>query len=72
MVTEIITETMFAALAALLPALLAAPAGPDAGPAVGQQVPAFEARDQHGERRTFESLRGPEGLLLVFFRSADW
>ena len=42
------------------------------GPAVGQSLPAFEAQDQDGRRRDFASLRGPEGLMLVFFRSADW
>jgi len=49
-----------------------APAGPSPGPAVGEAVPAFEARDQDGRPRSLESLRGPEGLVLVFFRSADW
>ena len=42
------------------------------GPAVGQPLPAFEARDQHGRLRDFASLKGPNGLVLVFFRSADW
>jgi hypothetical protein len=28
--------------------------------------------DQDGRLRTFESLRGPKGLILLFFRSADW
>lgn len=45
---------------------------PDAGPAVGEALPAFEARDQDGRLRTFANLRGPNGLMLVFFRSADW
>ena len=44
----------------------------DPGPAVGDRLPAFEAVDQDGRPRTFESLRGPEGLVLLFFRSADW
>lgn len=51
-------------------ALLAAAGGP--GPAVGEALPAFEARDQAGKVRSFETLRGPRGLVLVFFRSADW
>jgi hypothetical protein len=42
------------------------------GPAVGQALPAFESRDQHGQARDFASLTGPKGLVLVFFRSADW
>lgn len=42
------------------------------GLAEGTEIPAFEARDQHGEVRGFDSLAGKNGLLLVFFRSADW
>ncbi len=42
------------------------------GPVVGQTLPAFEVKDSKGVTRTFESLKGPEGLVLVFFRSADW
>lgn len=42
------------------------------GPAVGQKIPLFEAVDQNGRRQTFESLKGPNGLLLLFHRSADW
>ncbi len=42
------------------------------GPAVGAHVPAFELEDQNGHRRSLVSLMGPKGLVLVFFRSADW
>jgi cytochrome oxidase Cu insertion factor (SCO1/SenC/PrrC family) len=42
------------------------------GPAVGARIPAFEAVDQHGKARTFDSLKGPHGLVLLFVRSADW
>lgn len=42
------------------------------GPAVGQRLPGFELADQKGILRNFESLRGPRGLVLVFFQSADW
>jgi hypothetical protein len=42
------------------------------GPAVGQVLPAFAASDQDGRRQDFASLKGPNGLVLVFFRSADW
>lgn len=45
---------------------------PTAGLEVGAVAPAFEASDQSGEARTFEDLAGENGLLLVFFRSADW
>ncbi len=50
-----------------------APPSPlDVGPAVGETIPRFEARDQSGRLRTFDDLRGPNGLMLVFVRSADW
>ena len=42
------------------------------GPAVGEAIPAFSAVDQQGRRRSFEDLKGPNGLLLLFHRSADW
>ena len=42
------------------------------GPQVGQRLPAFSLEDQHGASRDLGSLTGPKGLVLVFFRSADW
>ncbi len=42
------------------------------GPAIGDSIPAFEANDQQGRKQTLASLTGPKGLMLVFFRSADW
>ena len=42
------------------------------GPQVGAHVPDFTLRDQKGQSRTLASLMGPKGLMLVFFRSADW
>jgi len=42
------------------------------GPAVGAAAPDFSLVDQFGQKRTLESLMGPNGLVLVFFRSADW
>ncbi|HJZ72536.1 MAG TPA: hypothetical protein VKE51_12410 [Vicinamibacterales bacterium] len=42
------------------------------GPQVGDRVPDFTLRDQDGRQRTLASLIGPKGLMLVFFRSADW
>ena len=44
----------------------------DPGPAVGSRVPDFTAVDQDGRSRSLHSLMGPKGLMLVFFRSADW
>jgi hypothetical protein len=46
--------------------------GDKTGPAIGSQVPDFEAPDQNGARHSLGSLMGPQGLMLVFFRSADW
>jgi peroxiredoxin len=42
------------------------------GPAVGAKIPAFEVMDIDGKAHTFETLRGPRGLVLLFSRSADW
>jgi len=44
----------------------------EVGPAIGESIPRFEAHDQAGRVRTFDDLKGPNGLVLVFFRSADW
>ena len=67
-------------LYSLLMVLLAAGAGGaepqvaiDAlGPQVGAQVPAFSGVDQFGRPQSLQSVAGPEGAMLVFFRSADW
>ena len=45
---------------------------PTAGPERGDVVPEFEAVDQSGQSREFNDLTGENGLLLLFFRSADW
>ena len=42
------------------------------GPQVGQQVPDFALPDQNGRVWTRASIMGPNGAMLVFFRSADW
>ena len=42
------------------------------GPQVGEGVPDFTLNDQQGRSHTLTSLLGPQGLMLVFFRSADW
>jgi len=38
----------------------------------GAKVPAFTLRDQDGNPQTLKSLAGPNGLLILFNRSADW
>lgn len=42
------------------------------GPEIGQPIPEFSALDQNGVRRTFDDIKGPNGALVFFFRSADW
>ncbi len=42
------------------------------GPQVGAVVPAFSGMDQFNRPQTLESVSGPEGAMVVFFRSADW
>jgi hypothetical protein len=42
------------------------------GLAVGQKAPAFSAPDQFGRQQTLETLKGPKGTVILFFRSADW
>lgn len=64
--TPVLLGLALAATAQAPPSLL------DVGPAVGDAIPGFEARDQSGRLRTFDDLKGPNGLMLVFVRSADW
>ncbi|HVA68493.1 MAG TPA: hypothetical protein VNF45_04215 [Candidatus Binataceae bacterium] len=42
------------------------------GPDVGAKVPDFTLPDQSGQNRSLHDLIGPNGLLLLFSRSADW
>jgi len=42
------------------------------GLAVGQKAPAFSLHDQTGRAQTLDTLKGSNGTLLLFFRSADW
>ena len=42
------------------------------GLAVGQKAPAFLLHDQLGRTQTLETLKGANGTVLLFFRSADW
>jgi len=45
---------------------------PDRGLQPGAKVPAFTLKDQDGIPQTPKSLAGPNGLLILFNRSADW
>ncbi|MEQ8314866.1 MAG: hypothetical protein RL839_05345 [Gammaproteobacteria bacterium] len=42
------------------------------GPQVGEQVPDFQLPDQHGQLQSLDSIKGPNGTMLLFHRSADW
>jgi peroxiredoxin len=42
------------------------------GPQVGTTVPDFSLTDQRGKRQTLQSVMGPKGVMIVFYRSADW
>jgi hypothetical protein len=42
------------------------------GVPAGKLAPPFRARDQFAKEQTLSSLMGPNGLVLLFFRSADW
>jgi peroxiredoxin len=42
------------------------------GPQVGERIADFRLPDQNGKVWTPDALMGPNGLMLVFSRSADW
>jgi hypothetical protein len=42
------------------------------GLAVGQKAPAFSLHDEFGRVQTLDTLKGANGTVLLFFRSADW
>ena len=65
----------FALTCALTLGVAGAAAAPDIqklGPQVGERVPDFTLTDQRGVQRSLSSLLGDKGLMLVFYRSADW
>ena len=42
------------------------------GPEPGERISEFALPDQTGATRTLQNLAGPNGLFLVFHRSAEW
>jgi cytochrome oxidase Cu insertion factor (SCO1/SenC/PrrC family) len=42
------------------------------GPQIGEHVPDFTLKDQNGKTWTLQSIMGPKGAMVVFYRSADW
>jgi hypothetical protein len=71
-------ESVTAAVIALALSVGTAGQQPDAvdvtklGPQVGAAVPSFSLQDHTGRLQTLQSVMGPKGAVLVFFRSADW
>jgi cytochrome oxidase Cu insertion factor (SCO1/SenC/PrrC family) len=45
---------------------------PSVGMEIGQPAPAFALSDQFGHEQSNQTLKGPKGIVLLFFRSADW
>jgi cytochrome oxidase Cu insertion factor (SCO1/SenC/PrrC family) len=45
---------------------------PSIGLEIGQQAPAFALPDEFGREQTNQTLKGANGTVMVFFRSADW
>ncbi len=73
--TRLVTLCLMLALGTASAATAQAPPLPDVdglGPQVGDIVPSFSLPDQTGATRDLASLTGPNGLMLVFSRSADW
>lgn len=70
---RIVTWTLLSGFAAAVAAAAQEPPDVDRlGPQVGEAAPPFSLVDQHGAARDLSSLTGPNGLMLVFSRSADW
>jgi len=47
-------------------------AAPTIGLEIARQAPAFALPDQFGHEQSNETLKGSNGTILLFFRSADW
>jgi hypothetical protein len=45
---------------------------PSIGLEIGHHAPLFAKSDQFGKEHSNETLKGPKGTILLFFRSADW
>ena len=73
---SVVPFLFFAGVSALLAGQDSPPANPtvpsSVGLDVGQRVPAFALSDQFGQKQSNETLKGANGTVLLFFRSADW
>jgi hypothetical protein len=45
---------------------------PSIGLEMGQPAPTFALTDQFGHEQSNQTLKGPKGTVILFFRSADW
>jgi hypothetical protein len=63
---------LIAALALAAMAGAQAPRLDRLGPTVGARAQEFSGVDQFGKTHTLQSLLDRDGLMLVFYRSADW
>ncbi len=42
------------------------------GPEIGERIPDFAGLDQNGTLVSFDDIKGPNGAMILFHRSADW
>ncbi|MEZ5938472.1 MAG: peroxiredoxin family protein [Hyphomonadaceae bacterium] len=70
MIAATLAMTGVGAVSQAAPALAEAPM--EFGMKVGETVPAIEGTTQDGRPADFASLNGEHGMVLAFFRSADW
>ena len=50
----------------------AQPTGPASGMIPGMKAPTFALNDQLGHQQSNQTVKGKNGTILLFFRSADW
>ena len=66
-------RTRLITIAVLLLGLAFSADAQELGPRIGTRTPQIGTPlDQKGTQRSFQSLMGEKGLVLFFFRSADW
>ena len=73
------TTLLFGAATGLITAVGAQPKPEARTPAAaidaletGTKAPPFSLEDQFGTTQTLKTLKGKNGTILLFFRSADW
>lgn len=70
---RILAALGFALLVAFAPSAPAGAAEAELGPAVGATIPHdLSSTDAAGGARKFDTLAGPNGLVVFFVRSVDW